>query len=143
MEARGKRRALGDATRRRVTFGLNLVVGDDAVDQAHAQRFVSAEDAPLEQDFERLRAADQGDYAAQLGVGHDQAEALDRHAERAGLAADAHIAERRRLEPAADAYPLDQCERRVAARLERADRALDRRVVGARLVAVGALGLEL
>ena len=143
VEARGKRRALGDATRRRVTFGLNLVVGDDAVDQAHAQRFVSAEDASLKQDFERLRTADQVDYAAQLGIGHDQPEALDRHAELAGLAAEAHVAKRRRLEPAADAYPLDQRESRVAARLERADRAFDRRVVGTRFVAVGALGFEL
>jgi len=143
VEPRDKWSALRDTPRRRVTFGLDLVVGVDAVDQAHAQRFVSAEDAPLKQDFERLRTADQVDYAAQLGIGHDQPEALDRHAELAGLAAEAHVAKRRRLEPAADAYPLDQRESRVAARLERADRALDRRVVGTRFVAVGALGFEL
>src|SRR5258708_1616633 len=94
-------RSLGDAPRRGVALLLHLVVGDHAIDQALLQGLGGAEDTRLEQDLERGRAADEVDERLDLGIGHDQAEAVDRHAEARGLPADAQVAHQRDLQPTA------------------------------------------
>jgi hypothetical protein len=76
-------------------------------------------------------------------VRHDQPELVDGRAEAARLRADAQIAVRGDLEAAAHADAFDHRHQRMAALLEGRQRAVHVRPVGARLLDVGALGLEL
>ena len=59
VPARGERRTLGDALRRRARFGRDVGVGDDARHEALLLRLGGVEDAALEQDFERDGGADE------------------------------------------------------------------------------------
>ena len=80
---------------------------------------------------------------ADLGVRHHQAEVLDRRAEAARRAADAQIAQRRDLEPAADADAVDLRHQRMPAIGERLGGRVHVCAVVDRLRLVGALGGEL
>src|SRR5437879_10640377 len=59
VPARGKRRAVGDASSARIGFFNHFAIGRDAVDQALLVGFPRPPDAPLEEYLERARAADE------------------------------------------------------------------------------------
>ncbi len=143
MPARDQRRPVGDALCRRVGFLFDLVVGDDAGNQALRPRLLGVEDAPFQKDFERRGPADQIHQAAQLGMGHDQPEPINRYTEAARFAANAQIAVGRYFEPAAHANALDHRHHGVAAVLEGRQCASHDGAVGPRLLDIGALVLEL
>jgi hypothetical protein len=58
VPARDQRRAFGDRGRQRARLGLDAIVGHDAIDQALLPRRLGAEQAAIEQDFERVGRAD-------------------------------------------------------------------------------------
>ena len=142
VPARDQRRAVGDAPRQRIGFGFDLVVGDDAVDQALAVSLVGVEHAAFEQDFQRHGATDQRQQAGEFAIGHGQPQLVDRHAETARGAADAHVAHRGDFQAAADAGAFDQRHGRVAALRDGLHRAVDQLTVPLGLSRVGALGGE-
>src|SRR5882672_10785666 len=142
VPARDQRRALGDAPRRRQRFFLDLVVGHDAVHQALVLRLLGAEHAPFEQDLERDGAADEIDQPFHLVVADDQPELRDRDAETARGSADAQVALRDYLQPAADAHAVDHGYDRMPAAGDRAHRLLEHRAVLLRELRVPARGFE-
>ena len=119
VPARDERRAVGDALRGRVRLGRDLGVGHDARDEPLLLRLGRVEDPAFEQDLERDVGPDEAHERRHLGVGHHEPEVLDRRAEAARLAADAQVAQRGDLEPAADADAVDLRDQRMPARGER------------------------
>src|SRR5260221_14150793 len=143
VPARHQRRAFGDALGGGTRLGLDLGIRDDARDQSLLLRLARVEDPALEQDLESVRLSREHDQRADLGVGHHQAELVDRHAEAARLAADADVGEARDLQAAADADAVDLGDDRMRAARDRLDPVAHDRAIGARLLDVGALGGEL
>jgi hypothetical protein len=69
------------------------------------------EDAPLEQDLQQHRRADQAEQAGHLTRIHREAQLVDRRAEAARFAGDAHVAAAGDLQPATHAGALDHRHR--------------------------------
>ena len=143
VPARHQRRAVGDAPGGGEGLVLDVGVGDDAADQPHLLGFLGAEHPSLEQDLERRRSPHERDQHLDLGVRHHQAQAVDGDAEAARFSADAEIAKPGDLETAADADAPDHGDGRMAAGADGIERAVEDLAVGAGLLDVGPLGLEL
>ena len=142
MPARDERRSGRDACGNRVRFAFDVGIRDNAIDEPLGQRFLRVEHAAFEQNFEGDRAPDEREQALQFAVGHGEAEVLDRHAEAAGFAADAHVAHRRDLKPATDAGALDHGDYGMPAARNGLHRGVDHRAVGFGVLAVGAFSRE-
>src|SRR5262245_51387824 len=138
-----QRRALRDALRERVGFRLDLVVRHDAIDETLAQRLLCAEHSSFEKDFQRNRAAGEGEQPHQLAVAHGEPEPVDRNTEAARFTADTQIAHRGDLQPTTDARALDERHRRMPAAPDRLHRLVDEVAIGFRLLRIGALRGEL
>ena len=121
VPARHQRRAGGDAPRRGVGLGLDLGRrrrrGAPAACPAPRAAPKTRPSSSISSATARPASCTS---AASLGMRHHQAELVDRHAEAAAFAADAQVAQRRDLQPAADADAVDQRHRRMAAVGDRA-----------------------
>src|SRR5258706_8949940 len=142
VPARDERRTVGDSPRRGLRLGFDLVVRDDARHETQVLRLGGIEHASLEHDLERVRFARKRDQRSDLGVGHDEAELVDRHAEAARRAADANVREPGDLETATHADAVDLGNHRMTAMIDRVDRLAHDRPVLARLLDVRALVRE-
>ena len=143
VPARDQRCAIGDALRSSARFGSDLIVGHDARHEPFLLRFGGIEDPAFEQNLERNGGPDQSHQRRHLGVRHHQAEILDRRAEAARFAADAQIAQRGDLEPAADADAVDLRDQRMPAIGQRIGGAMHHLAVLDRLLLVRALARKL
>ena len=126
----------------RLRFRSDLIVGDDARDEALVLRFVGVEDAALQQDLERHGGTHETHERRHLRVRHHEPQVLDRRAKSARRAANPQIAQRGDLQSAAHTDAVDLRDQRMAARGERLGGRAHHRAVGDGLRLVRALARE-